>query len=154
MSWESEGGLTRVNQSSANPLKLQRSAPFPDQHIQRSSANTICVIESRHRGSELDRAEDGGHEDELLPLSLADEGQERADEDCVVDDLNLELVFEEGKIQLLKGRPWLVIHACITNKGIKSLRQEFRHFRRSSFDRLWAIDIELDDGGAGFGVFS
>jgi hypothetical protein len=82
-----------MNQSSSYPLKPQRSAPFSNEHVQCCSSDSIRIIEHRHPSSEFDRAKDGAHEDELSFCS-ADEWEEGADEDGVVDDFEVELFGE------------------------------------------------------------
>ena len=83
------GALTRMNQSSSNPFILQRTSPLPDQHIERSSGDTVCIIQTRHSCSKFDRPECRGNEDKFLPLAGTNEREERSDHDAVVDNFEL-----------------------------------------------------------------
>jgi hypothetical protein len=82
-----------MNNGSSYPFKPQSSAPFSDEHIQSSSRDSIRIIQHRHPSSEFDGSKDGAHEDKLS-FCFTDQGEERADEDSVVDYFEVELFGE------------------------------------------------------------
>ena len=89
-----------MNQTRSYPLILQRPSPLPDQHIERSSGNTVCIIQTRHSLCTLDRAKCRGDEDELLGFAGTDEREEGADHNAVVDDLEFQFLFEEWQVSI------------------------------------------------------
>lgn len=68
-----------MNKQRSDTLPLQRSSPFPKQHIQRRLPDRIGGRQTGHVTGQLDRAEDGRYLEDLLgPFAPADEREESA----------------------------------------------------------------------------